>query len=278
MSKFAPLACSPPYGRAGSRKRYDLPRLRCFGNTLIAVALIATCLVGCREDVATTDGPTDTNAESGDAKSPDAKAGNIDGDSRAVAPTIPEPTLRTVPEVKLSDQDRATCLVGVSDAMPRGSLPDFANLAHPLQSFFGERLTILCLWTNGKPPYGPERAAGLLEDLGKDYAKPFADQGLRVLGINVGDTKEAAGQTVIDAGSHFPCLFDEQGTYFATVATKKLPRIYLLDAEGKIVWFDFEYSEITREMLQQAVEASLAKPEPANDATKAADATELPTP
>ena len=47
------------------------------------------------------------------------------------------------------------------------------------------------------------------------------------------------------------CLIDADATYFKSVATEKLPRTYLLDQEGKILWFDIEYSQSTyRELLK----------------------------
>jgi hypothetical protein len=43
------------------------------------------------------------------------------------------------------------------------------------------------------------------------------------------------------------------------VASEKLPRTYLLDASGKILWFDIEYSRTTRQQLLSAIRFSLAQ-------------------
>ena len=59
-----------------------------------------------------------------------------------------------------------------------------------------------------------------------------------------------------EADVTFPSLLDPGGAYFAAVATERLPRIYLLDADGKILWFDMEYTETTRGALKQAIHAS----------------------
>ena len=40
----------------------------------------------------------------------------------------------------------------------------------------------------------------------------------------------------------FPILMDPSGDYFSQVATERLPRIYVLDRDGKIAWFDVDYS------------------------------------
>jgi hypothetical protein len=48
-------------------------------------------------------------------------------------------------------------------------------------------------------------------------------------------------------------LLDAEGKALDAVATEKLPRTYLLDASGQILWFDIEYSESTRRELKNAI-------------------------
>jgi len=48
-------------------------------------------------------------------------------------------------------------------------------------------------------------------------------------------------------------LLDADGSAMAKVGLEKLPRTYLLDAQGKILWFDIEYSRSTRRELLEAV-------------------------
>jgi hypothetical protein len=49
-------------------------------------------------------------------------------------------------------------------------------------------------------------------------------------------------------------LLDPEGKAFAQVGSEKLPRVFVLDGAGKIVWFDLEYSHSTRRELKQAVQ------------------------
>jgi len=65
---------------------------------------------------------------------------------------------------------------------------------------------------------------------------------------------EDAGATTV-----LPIFLDPGGTYFAQVATEKPPRLYLLDGQGKILWFDLEYSETTRQQLGQAIQVVLGE-------------------
>ena len=63
--------------------------------------------------------------------------------------------------------------------------------------------------------------------------------------------------------SFFPVLLDPQGAYFAKIAQSKLPRMYLLDSEGKIVWFDLEYSRSSKRELHQIIRLKLGMNPPA---------------
>ena len=62
-----------------------------------------------------------------------------------------------------------------------------------------------------------------------------------------------------EIGAEFPLLLDADGAGLGRVATEKLPRIYLLDPSGSILWFDIEYSESTRRELKNAIHWHLTK-------------------
>ena len=65
------------------------------------------------------------------------------------------------------------------------------------------------------------------------------------------------------AGVDFTNWLDADGNAFAQVGSQKLPRTYLLDPTGKILWFDIEYSLGTRRELNQALRAVAGEPQPA---------------
>jgi len=64
---------------------------------------------------------------------------------------------------------------------------------------------------------------------------------------------------IVDKVMSMPIFIDPGGALFAQVAHEKLPRIYVLDAEGKVLWFDMEYSEITREEMLQTIQVALGE-------------------
>jgi peroxiredoxin len=85
----------------------------------------------------------------------------------------------------------------------------------------------------------------------------FSGNGVAVVGVNTGDDPQAARELIKLAGARFPNLSDRQGEAFKQVATTKVPRTYLVDASGKILWFDLEYSRTTRRELLQAIRYTL---------------------
>ena len=52
------------------------------------------------------------------------------------------------------------------------------------------------------------------------------------------------------------CLLDANQKYFAQLACRKLPRTYLLDAQGKILRLDLEYLRATGYDLRNALHTS----------------------
>jgi thioredoxin-dependent peroxiredoxin len=78
-----------------------------------------------------------------------------------------------------------------------------------------------------------------------------------VITIDVGDTPQQVRQALETAGAKLPVLLDRDGAYFAKVATERLPRTYVLDAKGKVLWFDTEYSEATSRGMIRTLQAAL---------------------
>ncbi len=161
----------------------------------------------------------------------------------------------------MSDEIRAGCLVKVGDVMPAAELVSFAGEKHTLESQYGKRLTVLCFWTIGEKRRAQLLAQAALQDLAKEIAGPFEAEGVRVVAVNVGDAVADARRHVEAAGVMLPCLSDAKGELFARLAKdRKMPRVYLLDAKGKILWFDVEYSRSSREDLTQGIRVALGEP------------------
>jgi peroxiredoxin len=163
-----------------------------------------------------------------------------------------------VPEVVLSKQHADTCLVNVGDTMPDVRLKDLNGEEQDLAKLLGDRLTLVFFWTSDN-----RHAVAEIRDLAAKVASPLAPLGVRVVGICERNTAAEADRICAAQGASFPVLLDADGSYLARVATAKLPRTYLLDSTGKVLWFDIEYTQPTRRDLREALRALL----PAESAT-----------
>lgn len=159
-----------------------------------------------------------------------------------------------VPKVLLSKAHAKLCTVKTDDTMPPIELPDTEGKVRELSSLYGKKLTVVCFWKSDRA-----FARSELTDLGPDVSDKFSADGVNVVGIAVQETPESAVRHTKEAGIKFPMLVDSDGSAFSLVGTDKLPRTYLLDAEGKILWFDIEYSRSTRRELHMAIQAALNK-------------------
>ncbi len=168
-----------------------------------------------------------------------------------------KPPAPTMPKVVMGELDRQKCRVWVGDAFPAAELPDLQGVPRSTAALRGERLTVFLFWTSGNTNHERVSALNALEDLQHDVFEPYSGRGVTVVAVNVRDTAEAAGKLTADAKVAYPVLFDTDGSLFAKLATEKLPRVYLLDAKGKVLWLDIEYSQTTRENLSQAVRSVL---------------------
>jgi peroxiredoxin len=164
--------------------------------------------------------------------------------------------LPEVPPVVMSEKHAATCLVKVGDVLPEARLPDLGGTEQDLAKLLGDKLTIVFFWTSTN-----RHSVDELHDMAVKVASPLAPLGVRVVGINERDTADAARKACEQAGVSFPVLLDADGKFYESVATASIPRTYLLDATGKIVWFDIEYSGATRHDLREALRALLPKQE-----------------
>jgi len=169
----------------------------------------------------------------------------------ASAVQIP-PTVLAMPKVVLSDAHAKTCLVKVGDALPEIQLKTLAGKPQPLAPLLGKRLTVVLFWHSANS-YAVEELA----DLGPDVGKPFADAGVKLIAIDERDRADVVAALVKRLGITFPVLLDADGKGLSGVATRRLPRTYLLDGQGKILWFDIEYSASTRRQLRDAIRVTL---------------------
>ena len=152
------------------------------------------------------------------------------------------------PLVRLTDAHAKSCLLNVGDPMPPITLLNTEGEEHSLASYYGEKLTVVVFWSI-RHPYASEQ----FSHLGPDIADRYAGHGVNVVAINEGDAGDEVRQIVEETDVDFPCLLDTDGSAFRHVATSILPRTYLLDTQGEVLWLDIEYSRSTRRELHNAM-------------------------
>lgn len=172
-------------------------------------------------------------------------------DRGAKLPAVVAPPPGALPEVALTAAHRATCKVLIGDALPTVTLADLDGTAAPLDKLLGERLTVVMFAQHDDPD-----AVEALSDFGPLVLARYGDRGVRAIAIHVGD---AAAEVKSIAGRHrlaFPLLLDADGSALAQVTDDPkglMPRIFLVDSGGRILWFDIEYSRTTRRDLDRAL-------------------------
>jgi len=158
------------------------------------------------------------------------------------------PSAAEAPPVLLSTQHQAMCRVGVGAAMPElalitdggaKSLADLRGKAATVVAFVGQEH-----WMNPQ----------LIADLPYDVLEPYGAQGVAVVLVKVADSPAKVPQD-----SSLTVVTDPTGEQFAKVGSGRVPRVYVLDAAGKIVWFDIEYSRSTRRELKQTLASVVGK-------------------
>jgi peroxiredoxin len=134
--------------------------------------------------------------------------------------------------------------------MPAPELTDLKGKSRDPQELAGSNATVVVLWQGAGT-----RTRMLLADLGPDVLETFGGSGVNVIGVSVKQDVATTEQQLAAAKASFPVLLDADGAASAQVGKGKLPRVYVVNSEGRVVWFDIEYSRATRRELRQTLEA-----------------------
>jgi len=136
--------------------------------------------------------------------------------------------LVAIPAVILSGDHQTMTRVAVGDVFP-----SIAGLADKQ----GAKATIVAV------PGGPEWMNDMFtSDLKDDFAPTYADAGVKFVTL--------AGPAL---GDKVASLSIDKAKLSETLGEGRGPRVYVLDASGKVAWFDIEYSLSTHRELHEAL-------------------------
>lgn len=167
--------------------------------------------------------------------------------------SLPNPL--EIPRVVMAEIDRAKCKVFVGDTIPEFTLEDLDGQPAQWKQFLGQSGTVVAFLSAGQTSRERLLTTNLLADLQEEILQPYGTAGIAVIGIHVGAPGEPLTQIIKDARAQFPILVDREGKLAMELTSHSPPTLYLLDASGKIVWLDIEYSRSVRENLRRAVAA-----------------------
>jgi peroxiredoxin len=150
-----------------------------------------------------------------------------------------------IPQVLLSADHSAMCRVRVGDQLPATNLPQLSGGQAELAALRGGKATVVLFWQ-----HDPWMSKTALKDLANNVA---LNGDVAVVGVAVKQSNGDVQVALKAAGADFPQLLDSDGKAFNQVGMVKMPRVYVLDGTGKIVWFDIEYSQSTSRELKQTL-------------------------
>lgn len=155
----------------------------------------------------------------------------------------------TKPTVILSQRHKSMNSKSIGDKIDGASAVDIQGKQSQLSDLLGDRLTVLIFWN--------EQSLLALEQFRRipvDILGPYAKQRVKVIAANVGGDQASTKKLTGDASDKIVSLVDKDAKLFEHFATDAVPRTYLLDKAGTILWFDMEYSQSTTRELSNAIQ------------------------
>lgn len=143
--------------------------------------------------------------------------------------------LFAIPAVVLSDAHQAMTQVAVGDAFPAAIKGVVENR--------GIKATVVA--TAGGPSWMSQMMAN---DLTDDFAPKYSEKGVALMSLGGAELGKGVRSLKVAEAKLAKELGEGRG-----------PRVYVLDAAGKIVWFDLEYTLSTHRELHAALDELVSK-------------------
>lgn len=166
------------------------------------------------------------------------------GKSKEISKLIENDLPVLMPEIFLLGAQKKMCKVSQGEKMPDFALRDLEGEEHTLSSVLKQKLTVVFFWNAGeKEPrsFEEEQSFNALKYL--EYNSQNQSDDVHFVFLNVGQNSDAIRKALEAREVKIPVLMDMEKTLYNKIATGILPRIYLLDKQGRILWFDvgFQY-------------------------------------
>ena len=154
-----------------------------------------------------------------------------------------------IPEVILSEEHRAQTKVVVGDEFPAIEATNAAGERTAVSDTLAGRIGVIVV------PGGPDwMNAMMAKDLRDDFVVGYGGKPIGFVALGEIDQRDAAAE-----GKGLVTLKPEAARLADALGRIETPRVYVVDKQGKLVWFDLEYTLSTHRELHAVLDELTAE-------------------
>lgn len=156
------------------------------------------------------------------------------------------------PEAQSEEDDvEATTLVNVGDVAPDFTVTMLDGRVIKLSELRGN-VVMLCFWATWCPPCRQE-----LAHLQEGVIDVFAGEKFVVLPISRGEERKVVEKFITDNGYKFGVGLDSDRAIYDLYASNYIPRTFIVDKQGKVVYRNAGYDEVIAQEVNDAIRQAL---------------------
>lgn len=155
------------------------------------------------------------------------------------------------PMITAQDDINETTLIHAGDEAPDFTVEMLDGSKQTLSALRG-KVVLVTFWATWCPPCRQEMA-----HMQKGVIDHFAGKDLVVIPISRGETRATVESFIQKMGYTFPVGLDHDKSIYQKYATNYVPRSFVIDREGKVVYVAVGYDEVVAEEINAAINASL---------------------
>lgn len=164
--------------------------------------------------------------------------------------TVAEPEAE--PEAQSEEDDvEATTLVNVGDVAPDFTVTMLDGRVIKLSELRGN-VVMVCFWATWCPPCRQE-----LAHLQEGVIDVFAGEKFVVLPISRGEERKVVETFITDNGYKFGVGLDSDRAIYDLYASNYIPRTFIVDKQGKVVYRNAGYDEVIAQEVNDAIRQAL---------------------
>ena len=156
------------------------------------------------------------------------------------------------PEAQSEEDDvEATTLVNVGDVAPDFTVTMLDGRVIKLSELRGN-VVMVCFWATWCPPCRQE-----LAHLQEGVIDEFAGEKFVVLPISRGEERKVVEKFITDNGYKFGVGLDSDRAIYDLYASNYIPRTFIVDKQGKVVYRNAGYDEVIAKEVNDAIRQAL---------------------